>query len=159
MTSSTPDVNDDFVDMLAALAANEVDFLIVGAYALAAHGYPRATGDIDILVKPTAENAQRVYRALLDFGAPVAAHGVGPADFESKGAVYQIGLPPRRIDLLTSISGVEYGEAAAEVVHGHVGGCEVRFIGRAALIKNKSATGRTKDLADVEQLRAIERGE
>lgn len=156
MSSNTPEVNEDFVDMLMALEANKADFLIVGAYALAAHGFPRATGDIDILVEPTVENAKRVYQALLEFGAPVDAHGVSPKDFESKDAVYQIGLPPRRIDLLTSISGVEYDEAAKDAVPGLIGACEVRFIGRAALIKNKSSTGRTKDLADVEQLRAIE---
>jgi hypothetical protein len=150
------EVNEDFVDMLMALQSNQVDFLIVGAYALAAHGYPRATGDIDILVAPTVENAEKVYRALLEFGAPVAAHGVSAKDFECKGSVYQIGLPPRRIDLLTSISGVEYEEAAMDALHGHVGPREVRFIGRAALIKNKSSTGRTKDRADVEQLERLE---
>jgi hypothetical protein len=149
------EVNEDFVDMLTALIGGEVDFLIVGAYALAAHGFPRATGDIDILVAPTVENAARVYRALLEFGAPVAAHDVTANDFEVKGSVYQIGLPPRRIDLLTSISGVEYDEAAAQAVHGHVGPCLVRFIGREALIKNKRSTGRTKDLADVEELTRI----
>ena len=146
------EVNEYFVDMLTALAGCQADFLIVGAYALAAHGFPRATGDIDIFVAPTVENAERVYRALVDFGAPVSAHGVTAEDFARKGAVYQIGLPPRRIDLLTSISGVEYEEAAADAVHGHVGACAVRFIGRAALIKNKSSTGRIKDLADVERL-------
>lgn len=154
--NTASEVNEDFVDMLTALTGNQVDFLIVGAYALAVHGFPRATGDIDIFVAPTVENAERVYRALLDFGAPVSAHGVTSKDFESKGAVYQIGLPPRRIDLLTSISGVEYEEAAAHAVHGQVGPCAVRFIGRAALIKNKSSTGRTKDLADVEQLASLE---
>jgi hypothetical protein len=148
------DVNDDFVDMLTALQQNEAAFIIVGAYALAAHGIPRATGDIDIFVEPTPQNAVKVYRALLEFGAPVAAHGVAVSDFESPGTVYQIGLPPRRIDLLTSITGVEYEEAASDALPGHVGPCEVRFIGRAALIKNKSSTGRTKDIADVEQLRS-----
>jgi len=153
--TSTPEVNEDFVDMLTVLQTNQVRFLVVGAYALAAHGFPRATGDIDIFVEPTADNAQRVYRALLEFGAPVVAHGVTASDFETKGAVYQIGLPPRRIDLLTSISGVEYAEASEHALRGHVGPCEVQFIGRDALIKNKSATGRTRDLADVEQLQAL----
>lgn len=150
------EVNEDFVDMLSALMASDVEFLVVGAYALAVHGFPRATGDIDILVAPTADNAARVYRALVAFGAPVSAHGITEKDFETKGTVYQIGLPPRRIDLLTSISGVEYSEAASEAVRGHVGPCAVRFIGKAALIKNKRATGRTKDLADVEQLTSLE---
>jgi hypothetical protein len=155
--SQPPAVNDDFVDMLTALKANDVTFLIVGAYALAAHGFPRATGDIDILVQPTTENALKVQRALLEFGAPIAAHGVSAADFEQEGMVYQIGLPPRRIDVLTSISGVSYQEAAAEALPGRIGPCDVLFIGMAALIKNKSATGRTKDVADVEQLRQLKR--
>lgn len=152
---TAPEVNEDFVDMLTALALQQAEFLIVGAYALAAHGFPRATGDIDILVRPSVENALKVHRALLDFGAPVAAHGVTAADFEREGTVYQIGLPPRRIDLLTSISGVDYGEAAAHALPGHVGTCKVLFIGKEALIKNKSLTGRTKDAADVEQLKAL----
>ncbi len=156
--SDTLEVNEDFVDMLMALTKSQTEFLIIGAYALAAHGFPRATGDIDIFVEPTKRNAANVYRALIEFGAPVQAHGVTASDFEKQGAVYQIGLPPRRIDLLTSISGVDYAEAAAHAVRGHVGPCEVRFIGRDALIKNKSATGRTKDLADVEQLEALSRG-
>jgi hypothetical protein len=156
--TTTPEVNEDFVDMLVALKNNHAKFLVVGAYALAAHGFPRATGDIDIFVEPTPENAAKVYRALIEFGAPVEAHRVTAGDFEHKGAVYQLGLPPRRIDLLTSISGVEYDEAAALALRGHVGPCEVLFIGRDALIKNKSSTGRTKDLADVEQLRARKDG-
>jgi hypothetical protein len=150
--STTGEVNEDFIDMLNALTGSHVDFIIVGAYALAAHGFPRATGDIDIFIAPTVENAQKVYRALLEFGAPLGAHGVTAKDFETQGTVYQVGLPPRRIDLLTSISGVNYDEAVAQAVSGHIGPCAVRFIGKAALIKNKSSTGRTKDLADVEHL-------
>jgi hypothetical protein len=153
--SQAQEVNEDFVDMLSALTDHGVAFLIVGAYSLAAHGFPRATGDIDILVQPTRQNALKVHGALLAFGAPVAAHGVNAEDFEKEGMVYQIGLPPRRIDLLTSISGVNYEEAAAEALPGRIGPCEVLFIGRAALIKNKSATGRAKDIADVEQLRQL----
>jgi hypothetical protein len=153
--TSPSEINEDFADMLAALQNQQVEFLVVGAYALAVHGFPRATGDIDIFVEPTGENAKRVYRALLEFGAPVAAHGIKVSDFETEGAVYQIGLPPRRIDLLTSISGVGYPEAAAHAVRAHLGPREVRFIGIAALIKNKSATGRTKDQADVEQLQKL----
>jgi hypothetical protein len=152
--TQAPEVNEDFVDMLSALQDNDVSFLIVGAYSLAAHGFPRATGDIDILVQPTRENALKVHRALIDFGAPLAAHGVSASDFEQEGMVYQLGLPPRRIDLLTSISGVSYQEASADALPGRVGPREVLFIGKAALIKNKRATGRAKDVADVEQLLA-----
>jgi hypothetical protein len=149
------DVNEDFVDMLTALKNNDVEFLVVGAYALAAHGFPRATGDIDIFVNPRPDKAVKVYRALLESGAPVAAHGVTASDFEKEGTVYPIGPPPRRVDLLTSITGVDYLAAAAQALSGHVGPCAVSFIGRDALIKNKSATGRVKDMADMEQLNSI----
>src|SRR5919109_209806 len=97
------DVNEDFVDIVGCLAAEGAEFVIVGAYALAAHGFPRMTGDIDIFVRPTMENSKRVYRALLAFGAPVAAHGVTERDFQLEGNVYQMGLPPRRIDIMTSV--------------------------------------------------------
>jgi hypothetical protein len=94
--------------MLDALARARVEFVVVGAHAMAAHGYARATGDIDILVRPERENAARVLLALEAFGAPIDAHGVTQTDFERPGNVYQIGLPPRRIDLLTAISGVTF---------------------------------------------------
>ena len=153
MTES-PEVNDDFVDMIEALNHQEVRFVIVGAYALAAHGHPRATGDIDILIAPTLENSKRAYAALRRFGAAIAAHGVTEHDFSREGAVYQIGLPPKRIDLLTSIDGVTYQEAAGNVLSGAINGEPVDFIGRHALIKNKRAAGRAKDMADVETLEA-----
>lgn len=138
--------------MLHALKRAQVEFLIVGAHALAAHGIPRATGDIDLLVRPTADNAARVIEALADFGAPVAAHGIGAADFSVPGNVYQIGLPPRRIDLLTEISGVSFDEAWSSRLHTTVGGIEVDVLGRESLLKNKRATGRAKDLVDVTAL-------
>jgi hypothetical protein len=150
------DVNEDFVDMAKGFIDNGVDFLIVGAYALAAHGFPRTTGDIDMLVRPTPENAARVFRALTDFGAPVAAHGVSPHDFEVEEKVYQLGLPPRRIDILTSISGVSFDEAAAEAIEGNLGSVRVRFIGKAAMARNKLASGRPKDLVDAELLQSDE---
>lgn len=145
---TAPDVNDDFVDMLAALAEHEVDFVVVGAYALAAHGFPRATGDIDLLVRPTKENSSKVYRALRAFGAPVEAHGVKEQDFAEPGHVYQIGLPPRRIDILTSISGVSFDEALQGALTASLGPVTTRFIGKAAMIRNKRASGRPKDLVD-----------
>jgi hypothetical protein len=149
------EANDDFVDFLRSLAQEHCDFLVVGAYALAAHGIARATGDIDVLVRPGETNAARVMQALIRFGAPVKAHGTTAADFAAEGTVYQLGLPPRRIDLLTSISGVSYDEALADAIVTEVGGERVRCIGREAMIKNKLASGRTKDIADVEALRAV----
>lgn len=150
-----PDANDDFVDVVAALAAERCAFVIVGAHALAAHGAPRATGDLDVFVRPDPENAGRVYRALQAFGAPLAAHGVRPEDFARPGTVYQLGLPPRRIDVLTEISGLTFEEAVAEVVVGHLGPHEVRCLGLDAMIKNKRAAGRAKDLADAEVLEEL----
>ncbi|HVJ20245.1 MAG TPA: nucleotidyl transferase AbiEii/AbiGii toxin family protein [Polyangiaceae bacterium] len=146
------DVNEDFVDIAATFVENDVEFVVVGAYALAAHGFPRATGDIDLFVNPTPENAARVLRALADFGAPIAAHGVKERDFEVEGQVYQLGLPPRRIDILTSLSGITFDEAAAEAIEGSLGPVKVRFIGKRAMARNKLASGRPKDLADAQLL-------
>lgn len=99
--SERPVFNADFADLIRAMTRAGVEFLIVGAHALAAHGVVRSTGDLDVLVRPTNKNAARVYAALRDFGAPVEAHGVQPTDFASPGTVYQLGLPPRRIDAST----------------------------------------------------------
>ncbi len=154
---TAPDVPADFVDLVQCLREESCDFVIVGAHAVAAHGAPRATGDLDVFVRPDAANAARVYRALLRFGAPLAAHGVAASDFATAGNVYQMGLPPNRIDLLTEISGVDFDEAVAETIVGHLGVEEVRCIGLDALIRNKRAAARPKDLADVatlEELRA-----
>jgi hypothetical protein len=147
-----PTINEDFVDLLAALRAEKVEYVVVGAHALAAHGVPRATGDLDIFVRPSKANAKRVVRALHRFGAPIAAHGLGEADFVRADTVYQIGLPPRRIDLMTSISGVDFDEAWAERVEAKLGTEPAAIIGREALIKNKRSTGRDKDLLDVKLL-------
>jgi hypothetical protein len=151
----TPEANQDFEDVVAALASEQCEFLIVGAHALAAHGAPRATGDLDIFVRPTAENAVRVFRALSTFGAPLAAHGIRPDDFATPGTVYQLGLPPRRIDLLTSLSGVTFEQAATDVVIGRLGAHQVKCIGLDAMIQNKRASGRTKDVADAEILEEL----
>jgi hypothetical protein len=148
------DVNEDFVDIVACLEAEGAEFLIVGAYALAAHGFPRMTGDIDIFVRPTLENSARVYRALLAFGAPVVAHGVTERDFQIEDNIYQMGLPPRRIDIMTSVSGVSFDEASAEAIEGKLGDVTVRFIGKAAQARNKRAAGRPKDLVDAALLEA-----
>lgn len=149
------ELNDDFSDMIQALTTSGVDFLIVGAYALSAHGIVRATEHIDLLVRAGPDNAERVMKALSDFGAPIEMHGICQADFEKPGTVYQIGLPPRRIDILTSISGVTYDEAQRDCLLVRLAGQEVHVIGRQALLTNKRSTGRLKDLADAERLAGV----
>src|SRR5262245_49332820 len=101
-------LNPDFRDLLVQLADADVDFLVVGAYAVGFHGAPRASGDLDVFVRPSADNAERAFQALTRFGAPLASAGISAADFARPGSVYQIGLPPRRIDILTQISGVAF---------------------------------------------------
>jgi hypothetical protein len=145
-------VNDDFQDLLAALLEAGVRFLVVGAHAMAAHGVPRATGDLDVWIAADPANADRVWTALLRFGAPVAAMGVRREDLTRADTVVQIGLPPRRIDLLTTITGVGFDEAWSGRVTHPVAGLAIPFLGRAELVRNKRATGRAKDLADLEAL-------
>jgi hypothetical protein len=147
-----PEINEDFADMLLCLQRAAVEFVLVGAHALAAHGIARATGDIDIFVRPSPENAARVVQALVDFGAPIAAHNIGTQDFTVPGTVYQLGLPPRRIDLLTEISGVPFDEAWSSRLEANVGGMRLAFLGKEALLKNKLAAGRDKDLVDAKAL-------
>ena len=146
-------LNEDFRDLLLEFADGKVEFIIVGAFAVAYHGVPRATGDMDVFVKPSPENAKRVFDALVRFGAPLASAGVKPEDFETPGIVYQIGQPPRRIDVLTEISGVSFDEAWATRQSVHFEGRVVHFIGRDELLRNKKAAGRPKDLADLFRLR------
>jgi hypothetical protein len=141
-------MNPDFVDLLRAFAAADVRFLVVGAYALALHGRPRATGDLDVWVEATPDNAARVVRALAAFGAPLSA--VSERDFATPGVVYQIGVPPVRIDILTTLTGVTFAEAWPGRVRRPFGPVEADFIGREAFIRNKRATGRAKDLGDIE---------
>ncbi len=148
-------LNEDYKEMLQCLADESAKFLIVGAYALAFHGAPRASGDIDLFVRPTPENAGRVVTALARFGARLEAAGVTPADFSQPGAVYQIGLPPRRIDLMTQVSGLTFDEAWLSRVASELEGRTVHFIGCAALLKNKEAAGRPQDIADAARLRRI----
>jgi hypothetical protein len=143
-------VNPDFKDILSEFGAAAVEFLLVGAYAMAVHGRPRSTGDIDLWVRPTPENAQRVLRALARFGAPVRDLTID--DLTSKDFVYQIGLPPRRIDVLTSIDGVDFTEAWATRVRSVIAGLSISVIGREQLRVNKRASGRPKDLIDLAML-------
>lgn len=138
--------------MLQALLDAEARFLVVGAHALAVHGVPRATGDLDIWIDASQSNASRVWNALEAFGAPVGALELTLEDLTRPERVVQIGLPPRRIDLLTEISGVEFEDAWPHRVVHEVNGMEIPFLGREALLRNKRATGRLKDRADVEAL-------
>lgn len=138
--------NPDYSDLLKEFAAHNVEYVVVGAYAMAAHGYVRSTGDIDILVKPTLSNSEAVYMSLGAFGAPLAE--VTKEDFSAPGTVYQIGVPPNRIDILTAIDGVPYEEAGRVWIE--VDGQEIPFLDLTSLKRNKAATGRTKDKLDLE---------
>jgi hypothetical protein len=143
-------MNPDFVDLLRAFVAADVRFLIVGAYALAVHGRPRATGDLDVWVDATPLNASRVMRALATFGAPLSQ--IAESDFATPGVVYQIGLSPGRIDVLTELTGITFTDAWPGRVRRPFGDIEVDFIGREAFVLNKRATGRPRDLVDVDGL-------
>lgn len=149
-------MSDDFRDFLRALRDADARFLVVGAHALAAHGVPRVTGDLDIWIESERPNAMRVVDALTRFGAPLTALGVQASDFTQPDRVVQIGLPPYRVDLLTSISGVRFEEAWDDRLPGSLFGVDVDFLGRASFIRNKRATGRDKDLRDIEALGATE---
>lgn len=145
-------MNDDFRDLLAALLEAGGRFLVVGAHAMAVHGVPRATGDLDVWIDTDPANLERVWQALLRFGAPLEAMGVSREDLKRVDAVVQIGLPPRRIDILTAITGVRFEEAWSGRVTHDVASLDVPFLGRGELLRNKRATGRAKDLADLEAL-------
>jgi hypothetical protein len=147
-------VNHDFVEMLSALSVAGVDYLLVGAHALAAHGRPRATGDLDIWLRPTPGNASRVWAALLQFGAPL--HEISQEDLSEPDIVFQIGISPSRIDLLTSISGVEFENAWANRIMIDVSGLLIPTIGKEDLIRNKLAAGRPRDIADIAELNKAE---
>ena len=148
-------LNEDYREMLQCLADEHVKYLVVGAYALAAHGYPRATMDIDVWVMPSPENGEAVLRALRRFGAPL--HGLTVADLQQDDTIFQIGVAPRRIDIITGASGLQFGETFARSSEIDVEGIRVHIPSIDDLIRNKRATGRTKDLADVEALEALRR--
>jgi hypothetical protein len=143
-------LNPDYHDMLSAFANAKVEYLIIGAYALAAHGHPRATGDIDLWVRRSSSNAERVMRALSMFGAPLT--DVRQEDFERPDVVFQIGVSPRRIDILTTIEGVAFADAWPERMEVQISGLLLPILGRKHLIANKKALGRAQDQADVEAL-------
>ena len=144
-------LNKDFKEFIELLQLNAVEFLVVGAHALAVHGRPRYTGDIDIWVKPEPNNFARLIKALDAFG--FAALGVSAEDFMAPQAMVQLGYPPARIDLLTSIDGVTFEECFAHRLDVMIGGTLLPVISVDDLIRNKLATGRAKDLVDVKSLR------
>jgi predicted nucleotidyltransferase len=144
------EVQQDFRELLALLNEHKIDYIIIGAYALAFHGVPRYTGDIDIFVKPDTINAQRIMSVLDKFG--FGSVGLKAEDFENPDKVIQLGVPPVRVDIVTSITGITWEEAFSGRVEGKYGDVRVYYIGREQLILNKRALGRKKDLADLESL-------
>ena len=152
-------MNLDFLDLLRSLRAADARFLIVGAYAVGVHGRPRATKDLDVWVEPSVENAPKVMRALIDFGAPLM--GLTIKDLETPEVGLQIGVAPVRIDVLTKISGVSFEEAWPRRIEADFDkGVRCAVIGLEELLKNKRAAGRPQDLADVvalERLRDLKR--
>jgi predicted nucleotidyltransferase len=148
-------MSPDFRDLLAAFDAHGVEFLIVGAHALAAHGHVRATKDLDVFLRTSPDNATRAYAALAEFGAPL--HDLTEEDLRTPGVVFQIGIPPVRIDLVTKIDGVEFADAWNERVETTLAGIPVAVLSLADLIRNKKAAGRLQDLADVEALEKLAR--
>ena len=145
-------MNPDFKELLLAFNAHNVEYLIVGAHALAAHGHVRATKHLDLWVRPEESNAQNVLQALSDFGAPLSDLTVD--DLSRKETIFQIGLPPLRIDVITDIDGVEFAEAWPDRLETLFGGVPAFVISRQHLIANKKTAARLQDLADVEQLQA-----
>jgi len=144
------DLQPDFKELLELFNAHGVEYLVVGAYALAFHGSPRNTGDIDLLVRVHPENAKRIVSALTAFG--FASLGLKEGDFLLPDQVIQLGVPPVRVDILTSLSGVSWEEAFSGRIRGNYGDAPIFFIGKNEYIKNKRATGRKKDAADIEAL-------
>lgn len=140
----------DWKELLELFNVHRVEYMVVGAHALAHHGAPRMTGDLDLLVRPTDENAQRILDALIAFG--FGSLTLTAADFSRADRVVQLGLPPARIDLITTLTGVTWEEAEAGCATARFGGVAARFLGRAELIRNKRACGRVQDLADIERL-------
>lgn len=145
-------LNQDYKEMLQILQKHNVDHILVGAYALAAQGYPRNTLDIDIWVDPTPANSSKVYKALAQFGAPL--NDIDVNTFKCKGIVFQIGVAPRRIDIITEISGnIEFEEAKIRSTRADIEGLSLNILSIEDLIKNKNSTGRPKDIVDVMNLK------
>ena len=144
-------LNEDYKDILRALSGNKARFLVIGAYAMGAYGYVRATGDFDIWVEPSPENSRKIYKALKIFGAPLRQ--ITTETFAEEDIVFQIGVVPRRIDIVTSIDGVSFKKAYPHREECKVEKLKIPLLSKSDLIKNKIATGRKKDKLDAEVLR------
>ena len=146
-------LQSDLREFIGLLNSLKVEYLVVGGHAVAFHGHPRFTGDIDFFIRATGENAERVLRVLAAFG--FGSLGITAADLTEPGQVVQLGRPPNRIDILTSISGVDFDSAWTSRDPADLDGHAVNFIGADELLKNKQASGRPKDLADAAKLLAV----
>lgn len=147
---------EDFSDLLIELSEADAEFLLVGGWAVILYGHVRATDDMDIFVRPSMANSERVFAALEAFGAPLRAHGVLPGQFAREGDAYRFGIAPLKIEVLTKISGVSFDEAKRGHKTFELDGYPIPYIGKAALIANKKAAARHKDLADVEELERLD---
>jgi predicted nucleotidyltransferase len=146
------ELHQDYRDFVRALVDASADFVIVGGWAVAVHGHGRATDDLDVFIRASPGNAAAVMCALRAFGAPLAQHGVTVDTFATPGLGYRMGRVPVLIEVLTRISGVDFDEALVGALEVDLGGVRARVIGREALIRNKRAAGRAKDVADIEAL-------
>jgi hypothetical protein len=144
-------LSKDLREFVALLNSNGVEYLVVGAFAVAYHGFPRYTADLDIFVRSSEQNVERVLKTLSEFG--FGSLGIAKEDLMSQDSVIQLGVKPNRIDILSSLSGITFDEAWATRQEADVDGLRANFIGRDALIQNKLATGRTRDQGDAEELR------
>lgn len=147
-------LNKDYKDILSALKEEKVKFIFVGAYAMAVYGYPRATMDIDLWVLADLKNAKNVMNALKKFGAPL--NDIEPEDFQKEGLIFQIGVAPRRIDIITAVDGLDFESAYKRAKRLEVDGIKIRVLSKNDIIANKLVSGRFKDLADVEVLKKDE---
>ncbi len=150
-------LNPDYRDMVECLLREGVDFMLVGGYAVALHGWPRTTFDIDFWIMANPENAKAVMRAITSFGAPLM--GLTEADFHRPGMVFQIGTEPQRIDIISAVDGLDYADAALRAVTMSVDGLEIKVVSLDDLIVNKRASGRPKDIADAVMLEKLKERE
>ena len=147
-------LDKDLLELLELFRSNGVEFLVVGGHAVAFHGYPRLTEDLDLFVRPDLANGHRIVAALQEFG--FGALDITPADFQADDRVIQLGRAPNRVDLLTRLYGVDFAAAWERRIAADLDGVPVWIISRADLIRNKRATGRTQDMADAERLEQLE---